>query len=162
MTGVQTCALPISKSGDGSNTLFLLDVDRCKDMLFRRLRITQPGPGMIHFPMVQPDGLDDEYLQQFENEKKIERHDRFGKPVRHYAQKGNVEAVDLTNYCYGALLALGDAVINELPRLVTQVQERGRELRQIVAGGGTVPSPVALPAGTPQLRGPRLHSKRDW
>lgn len=149
-----------SKSGDGSNTLFLLDVDRCKDVLFRRLRITTPGPGMIHFPGVQLDGMDDEYLQQFENEKKIARRDRHGREVRHYAQKGNVEAVDLTNYCYGALLALGAAVVNELPQLVTENQRRGEEHRH-AAQHGTLLAPAPILAPIPARRGPRLHSKVD-
>lgn len=155
--------LPIlkrSKSGDGSNTLFLLDVDRCKDILYRRLRITTPGPGMIHFPAVQPDGLDDEYLKQFENVKKIVRRDRHGKEIRGYADRGNVEAVDLTNYCYGALLALGDAVVNELPQLVTETQRRGEERRH-AAQHGTLLAPAPMLAPVPARRGPRLHSKVD-
>lgn len=150
-----------SKAGDGSNTLFLLDVDRCKDMLFRRLRITTGGPGMIHFPGTQPDGLDDEYLQQFENEKKIVRRDRFGHELRHYAQKGHVEAIDVTNYCYGALLALGDAVINELPRLVAEQQRQGAQIRHVVQHGGLVP-PAPILAAAPKPRGPRTHSQVDW
>lgn len=149
-----------SKSEKGSHTFFNLDVDRCKDLLFRRLRISADGPGRIHFPRAGTDGLDDEYLRQFENEKKIVRRDRFGREHRHYAQRGPVEAVDVTNYAFGALLALGDAVVNELPRLVTEVNARGAELGHVRAQGGHVaPAPV-LPA-IPARRGPRLHSKVD-
>jgi phage terminase large subunit GpA-like protein len=150
-----------SKSGDGSNTLYNLDVDRCKDMLLRRLRITVPGPGMIHFPMAQADGLDDEYLQQFENIKKIERKNQWGRMARYYVDKGAVEAPDCTNYAYGALLALGDAVINELPRLVTEIQKRGEELRHVQRQGGHVPPALPLlPTALGPVR-PRLHSKVD-
>jgi phage terminase large subunit GpA-like protein len=159
--GFRTKHKPIlkrSKSGDGSNTLFLLDVDRAKDLLYKRLRITENGPGKIHFPMPQPDGFDDEYLTQFENVKRINRKDRYGREVHHYADKGAVEAPDLTNYCYAGLLALGDAVVNELPQLVTEVQRRGEERRQAVQHGAVIP-PAPVLAPVPPRRGPRLHSR---
>lgn len=143
----------------GNNTLFLLDVDRAKDLLARRLRITTPGPGMIHFPPAQDHGLDDEYLLQFENIKLIKRRDRYGREIRHWADKGAVEAPDVTNYAYAALVALGDAVINELPQLVTDIQKRGAELRHVERHGGMVPPPLALAATPPTARGPRLVSR---
>lgn len=149
-----------SKSETFKNTLFLLDVDRCKDILMRRLRITEPGPGMIHFPMAQPDGLDDEYLKQFANVKKIVRKDRQGREIRHYADKGRVEAPDITNYAYAALLALGDAVVNELPQLVTDLARRG-EIRKHAMQQGTLIAPAPVLPPLPPRRGPRLHSKVD-
>lgn len=150
-----------SKAERDSTTFFNVDVDRCKDLLFRRLRITADGPGKIHFPLAQADGLDDDYLKQFANEVKIERKDRFGRTLRHYAQKGDaVEAIDCSNYAYAALLALGDAVVNELPRLVTEINARGEQLRHVRAHGGLVaPAPALAPL--PARRGPRLHSKLD-
>jgi phage terminase large subunit GpA-like protein len=162
LRGRKTAMLKRSKAEKGSHRFFNLNVDRCKDMLFRRLKITTPGPGMIHIPLGQRDGLDDEYLLQFSNEKRIERRDRFGRMHRHYAERGPREAIDCFDYAYGGLLALGDAVINELPRLVAGINDRGRELRAIGASGGTVPVPVALSPAPAGLRGPRLHSKRDW
>lgn len=161
LRGRKTAMLKRSKAEKGSHRFFNLNVDRCKDTLFRRLKIAQPGPGMIHVPLAQRDGLDDEYLLQFSNAKRIVRRDRFGREQRHYAEKGAVESIDTSNYAYGGLLALGDAVINELPRLVTEVNERGAQLRTVVAHGGAVP-PAPMLAPAPPSRGPKLHSKRDW
>ncbi len=145
----------------GNNTLFILDVDRAKDLLARRLRITTAGPGMIHFPLAQEDGLDDEYLLQFENMKLIKRRDRYGREIRHWADKGLVEAVDVTNYAYASLVALGDAVINELPQLVADIQKRGQELRHVTQHGGLVPPPRAMAATPATPHRPRLISKVD-
>lgn len=117
------------KSGHGSARLFLVSPDKCKDVLFRRLAIGVPGPGYIHFPPVQPDGMDDEYLAQFSNEKAKWKPVR-GKKMWVYEQVGNRpnEAIDVTNLAFAALHVLGSAVMNFLPQLHAQVLEKGKQM----------------------------------
>lgn len=44
--------------------------DTAKGVIYPRLRIKEPGPGMIHFPM----GLDDDFYQQMTAEKQVTRY----------------------------------------------------------------------------------------
>lgn len=117
------------KAGTGSTRLFIVSPDKCKDTLFKRLAIGLPGPGYIHFPLAQPDGLDDEYLTQFKNERVKWKSIR-GKKVRTYEQIPNRlnEAIDCTNLAFGALHVLGPAVMNFLPQLHVQVLEKGKQM----------------------------------
>lgn len=141
--------------------LFLLDDARFKRQVLRRLRIKEPGPGYMHFPMPQADGLDDEYLKQFDNELEAPRGKRpDGSLITRWVKKGPNEAIDLAKMALVMLHILGDAVLQNLPQLVQQVQAEGEKLRHIRQHGGLVaPAPVLAPI--PARRGPRLHSKLD-
>lgn len=136
------------KSGHGSARLFFVSPDKCKDVLFKRLTIGVPGPGFIHFPLAQPDGLDDEYLSQFSNEKPVPKRVR-GKLLRVWEQIGNRpnEAIDVTNYAFAALHVLGPAVMNFLPQLHVQVLEKGRQLGGLESTRARMTAAAAHPIG---------------
>lgn len=59
--------------------IFLIGVDTAKDTLYGRLRIKEPGPGYIHFPVGQ--GVDDRYFEQLKSEQVVTRK-KEGRPYR--------------------------------------------------------------------------------
>ena len=59
--------------------IFLIGVDTAKDALYGRLKITEPGPGYIHFPAA--DGFDQAYFDQLTAEAVVTRY-REGRPYR--------------------------------------------------------------------------------
>lgn len=105
-------------------------VDSFKDVLFRRLRIQQPGPGYIHFckPATPPTrdiqislGMDREYFEQFTRERRV--YERMSGVLRsRYKQFGANEAVDLTVGCMAALHTI-PGIVEQLPRLVEQARQ---------------------------------------
>lgn len=74
----------------------LVGVTACKDILYGRLSISEPGPGYIHFPMA----IDKEFLKQYFAEKI-----KMYKNVRAYEllPGRRNEAIDLHNYNLAAL-----------------------------------------------------------
>jgi terminase, large subunit len=103
-------------------------VDGLKDVLFRRLRIQQPGPGYLHYVSRPPEtdppegqvvvdlGMDREYFAQAEGE--VIKWERTGGQLRRkYVQRGANEFIDLHVGCMGALLTLPN-VRERLPELV--------------------------------------------
>lgn len=122
----------------GRLKIHLVTGDVGKDITFKRLQIAAPGPGYIHFPPPQADGLDDEYLRQFLNDLPSWRKQRNGRLIKEYRQKGAIEAVDLHVYNLAALHILGTAVTGSLPLLVAQARAQGEASRlPIVLGSGT-------------------------
>jgi hypothetical protein len=59
----------------GKVPLFLIGLDAAKEALFARLRLTQPGPGYLHFPPER----DAEFFRQLTSERVVTRFDR-GRP----------------------------------------------------------------------------------
>jgi len=81
----------------------LIGADEGKLVLFRRLRIDQPGPGYCHFPMER----DQEYFEQLTAEKLVTRYSK-GRPVLEWvAQRARNEALDIRVLAHAALLFLG-------------------------------------------------------
>lgn len=79
----------------------LVGVDQAKALLFARLKITQPGPGYIHFP--NNSDFDDEYFAQLTAEKLVTRM-RGTRPVAEWVQsRPRNEALDCSNYSLAAL-----------------------------------------------------------
>ena len=110
--------------------LFLIDDARFKRQVLRRLRIQEPGPGYMHFPMAGKDGLDDAYLGQFENEREVPAgKDSDGNVTFVWKKKGPNEAIDLAKMALTMPRILGDAVVNNLPQLVQRVQAEGAAIR---------------------------------
>ncbi len=111
--------------------LFLIDDARFKRQVLRRLRIKDPGPGYMHFPMPGRDGLDDDYLKQFENEREVpDGKGTDGQMRTKWEQKGPNEAIDLAKMALAVLTILGDAVTANLPQLVQRVQAEGEAIRR--------------------------------
>jgi len=124
-----------------------IGTDTAKDVIFARLMMEQPGaPGYMHFPEAQPEGADDEYLQQFGAEKVFIRRVK-GIPFREYrAVRARNEAIDLEVLALAALHLLGAAVYDQLGLWVERVQ----------AAGALVKKPDQPPPGEPPPPAERL------
>jgi phage terminase large subunit GpA-like protein len=88
----------------GKAPLFVIGVDAAKDALFARLRLTEPGPGMLHFPMER----DAEFFRQLTAERVVTRFER-GRPIRLWQPRREGqrnEALDTTVYAMAALHGL--------------------------------------------------------
>ncbi|HET7552186.1 MAG TPA: terminase gpA endonuclease subunit [Gemmatimonadaceae bacterium] len=152
--------------------LWLVGTHTAKSRLFSRLRIEPPGPadpprpGAIHIPMPQPDGMDEDYLAQFGNNKGIPKKKADGRTVIAFKKTGPDEAIDMDVYALAALHACGDKVRASLGQLAAQLQLRADALPPRPA---SEPAPQAPPAITelpkmpaaaalPRQRGRRVRS----
>ena len=85
-----------SRSNSGKVHLFPVGVDTAKQLLYSRLKITEPGPGYCHFPA----HYDTEYFNQLTGEKLITKYVR-GRASKSWVPKSShqrVEALDCRNY----------------------------------------------------------------
>lgn len=99
MAGVREIVSRPSKSNRGKVSLFTVGVDRCKDLIFWRLKIKRTGPGCMHFPL----SLDQEYYEQLTAEERREKHVQ-GRKIHYYHQtRKRNEALDLTVYNIAAV-----------------------------------------------------------
>ena len=79
-------------------------VDTAKELIYRRLKIDEPGPGFCHFPMGQ--AYDEEYFAQLTAEKAITKY-RNGRPrVEWVKQRARNEALDCRVYALAAVRIL--------------------------------------------------------
>lgn len=80
--------------------LYHIGTDTAKDMIFGRLKIDEPGPGYMHFPIE----FDEEYFRQLTAEKKTTKHRR-GFPYTEWVKSEHQrnEALDMTVYSIAAL-----------------------------------------------------------
>jgi phage terminase large subunit GpA-like protein len=88
----------------GKAPLFVIGVDAAKDALFARLRLTESGPGVLHFPMER----DAEFFRQLTAERVVTRFER-GRPIRLWQLRREGErneALDTTVYAMAALHGL--------------------------------------------------------
>ena len=91
-----------STNNIGKIRLFPVGVDTAKEILFSRLRITEPGPGYCHFPMSRTD----EYFRQLTAEKQVTRYHK-GFARREFVKtRPRNEALDVRVYAMGALAIL--------------------------------------------------------
>lgn len=96
-----------SRKNKGRIPLYLIGVHAAKEVIFSRLKIKEPGPGFMHFPMDRPV----QYFEQLTAEKMVTKWER-GRPRRLFVNpnKARNEALDLRVYAYAALhgsVALG-------------------------------------------------------
>lgn len=139
--------------------------DTAKDLLFQRLKLDRkPGedapPGYMHFPLPQPQGMDDEYLAQFGREKVYVRHVR-GVPIREYhtVPKGaRNEAIDLEVGNLVMLHLLGPGVYDHLGGWVARVAADGQRAKPVAPPVSTAPAPA--PASFPAPQVPRIPRPR--
>lgn len=94
--------------------LFTLCVDTGKDRVYSRLKITEPGPGYMHFPRAW--WFDEEYVEQLVSERKVPGKFQKGRGAVPYWKKTRArnEALDLTVYALAALYILGGDFIESL------------------------------------------------
>jgi phage terminase large subunit GpA-like protein len=87
-----------SKNNIARCPLFPVGVDTAKDLLFARMRITEPGAGYIHFN----SHLDDEYFRQLTAEKVVTRFHRGFKKRVFQKMRARNEALDCFVYAIAA------------------------------------------------------------
>ncbi len=113
-----------------------------KDALYARLRLTEPGPGAVHFPR----RMDADYFRQLTAERVVTRYDR-GRPIRSWQPKRDGErneALDTFVYATAALhglVAMG-LRLNDEAAAIAVLPTRGAPVMS-----GTVPA--ARPALAP-------------
>ena len=89
--------------------LFPVGVDTAKELIYSRLKITEPGPGFCHFP----EDREDEYFRQLTAEKIITKYVQ-GRTKRAWVKtRTRNEALDVRVYALAAL-ALMNTNINRL------------------------------------------------
>lgn len=115
--------------------LFLVGVDDGKDRLFQRLKIAEPGPGCLHFPMDR----DRMFFDQLTAEKVITKY-HMGRPVRTWvpkSQSARNEALDTWVYSLAALhgLIASGFSLNKEAQLVAATEPKGPAM------GSTVSTP---------------------
>lgn len=98
---------PISSRPSRNNVakcpLFGIGVDTAKDLIFARLRITEPGAGYVHFA----EGLDEEYFRQLTAEKVVTRYQKGFKRRIYEKIRPRNEALDCLVYSYAAYAIIG-------------------------------------------------------
>jgi phage terminase large subunit GpA-like protein len=84
--------------------LWPVGTDTAKSLIYTRLTIKQPGPGMMHFPQ----GLDDDYYLQLTSEKKVIKY-KDGFPSYNWVLPSGArnEALDCEVYALAAALRIG-------------------------------------------------------
>lgn len=89
-----------SSTYKGGATVHIVGVDGIKSVIYSRLRIAEPGPGYMHFPL----SADEEYFKQLTIEKRV-IHYKHGNPIGRWEKKQGErnEALDCTVYAYAAL-----------------------------------------------------------
>ena len=92
--------------------LYIVGADTSKALIYSRLRVTEPGPGYVHFPLEHDvgtehrPGLDEDFFEQLTAEKLITKFHK-GFPVRQWVKtRARNEALDLTVYAVAALRLL--------------------------------------------------------
>jgi len=95
--------------------LFAVGTDTAKEMIYSRLRITEPGAGYCHFPA----NRDEQYFKQLTAEKLVTRYHK-GFPVRKWEKPSGSrnEALDCRVYALAALHILNP----DLEQLHTKLQ----------------------------------------
>ena len=129
--------------------LYVIGVDSGKDLLLlSRLRITEPGPGYVHFP----DSVDPVFFDQLTAERLVTVYRR-GRPRRSWVkpQERRNEALDGSILALAALAHLGGATIARLGELAAAASAgkangelMRRRRRRVVSRGVQLEDPTRL------------------
>jgi len=93
-----------TRTNKGKIPLFIVGVDSVKDAVYARLKLTEPGPGFVHFSRDR----DAEYFRQLTAERVVTRFEK-GRPIRSWQPKRDGErneALDTFVYASAALQGL--------------------------------------------------------
>lgn len=124
--------------------LWPIGVDGAKRQIYHRLKITEPGPGCMHFPI----GLPEEYYEQLTAEKLVQRY-KHGVPYTEFVQvHARNEALDDEVYAYAAAIRAG------MGRFDWTKLEQALALR-----AGDVSPPMVPPTATAPPPGRRVRSR---
>jgi phage terminase large subunit GpA-like protein len=122
--------------------LWPVGTDGAKRQVYHRLKITEPGPGCLHFPI----GLPEEYYEQLAAEKLVTRY-KHGVPYTEWIQlRPRNEAIDCEVYAYAAAIRAG------MGRLDWTKLEDGLALRAGIPDVPTVPAPAMAGASGRRVR----------
>lgn len=121
-----------TRKNKGGINLYMIGTDGAKDLIYGRLKITEPGPGYIHFP----SQYDEEYFRQLTSEKVV-----YEKGVRKWILKAGArnEALDLNVYGVAALERLKQSHGFNLDKLVDKMVALGKR-EQSETGPDQVPA----------------------
>jgi phage terminase large subunit GpA-like protein len=107
-------------------SLYPIGTDTAKEVIYSRLRLTQPGPGYCHFPMQR----DIEYFRQLTAEKQVTKFGK-GSAIREWIKtRTKNEALDCTVYALAALKLLNadlDSLVCEMDAVVKNVTKPSAE-----------------------------------
>lgn len=127
----------------GGVEVFPIGVDTAKTKIYARLRITEPGPGCLHFPL----GLPDEYYTQLTAERLVSRyHKGYLRTSWEKDAGARNEALDLEAYAYAAAIFAGVTRVN-WDRLEAAVRATAGDLF-VAAGQKQEPAADAAPVQT--------------
>jgi len=82
--------------------LWHVGTDTAKATIYARLKIQDPGPGYVHFPV----GVDEEFYRQLTGEKRITKYVK-GFPKHEWVKIRRNEGLDITVYAYAAAIRAG-------------------------------------------------------
>jgi phage terminase large subunit GpA-like protein len=135
------------KTAAGSVFRRIIDVDQAKALVYGRLRVNQPGPEHIHFPLT----VGESFFSELTAEQLVTRRNRFGVPEKKWEQvKERNESLD----CYVMALAAYRIKVPTPNRLEAYAA-------RLMAGGATTgPAQVAPPPAQPKK--PWIPPKRGW
>jgi phage terminase large subunit GpA-like protein len=137
----------------GGVELWPIGGDTAKAKIYARLKIDEPGPGCLHFPL----GLPDEYYQQLTAERLVTRYHK-GYLVHEWEKDAGErnEPLDLEVYAYAAAIYAGVTRINwdrleaalraTAGDLFVQAQKRRRGARRPPSGAPPEPKKPAAAA----------------
>lgn len=136
-----------------------IGVDQAKTLIYGRLKLTEPGPGYIHFP-AEP-AFDDEYFAQLAAERLITKV-RGTRPFQEWVQlRPRNEALDCMNYNLAAMrlapMLIGRAVSRAgvMPASAPAPAPQAEAAPQQPAAVSTAESPAATLARIQRLRAQR-------
>lgn len=149
----------------------IVGIDGIKDTLMERLRLTETGPGYVHFPThIGTKPIDPAFFSQLTAEELKTEYNKRRQPVRVWRKK----AKDLANevwdtfvYAYAALASLGPTVLRELARLAMEQKIGAAEDAEVESVTSAAPArPIVQPTKptNPQepLTRPRVISRGVW
>lgn len=84
--------------------LYHVGTNAAKDTLFERMKLEEPGPGYMHFPV--KDGYDDTYFKMLTNEERRKKYERGVEMGYYYKKLGRNEPLDLWVYNLAAVALL--------------------------------------------------------
>jgi phage terminase large subunit GpA-like protein len=122
-----------TRTNKGKIPLFIVGVDAVKDAVYARLRLTEPGPGAIHFPR----RLDADYFRQLTAERVVTRFER-GRPIRSWQPKRDGErneALDTFVYAHAALhglISMGLRLNEEVEGVASVPVQPGAEAGRVI------------------------------
>ena len=125
--GANTIGKPLvsrpSKSNKGRVKLFTIGTDTAKQTIFARLKMDEPGPGYMHFPLKH----DDEYFAQLTAEKATIKY-AHGFPHRVWVKtRARNDALDCRVYAMAALAILNPNY-KKIAKNYTEVSKRTKDI----------------------------------